>query len=102
MTGARYLDLYYRAGFSRRVRPVLIALRSRWSTHADRVIGPGPQELIDVLGLDGPLLVGDDWSGELAWIFTHRYSHLIRGSPSTVRTRGHSSGPSSAWSTYRP
>jgi pimeloyl-ACP methyl ester carboxylesterase len=35
--------------------------------------------LIETLGLDRPLLVGDDWGGELGWIFAHRYSHLIRG-----------------------
>ena len=35
--------------------------------------------LIDALGLDKPLLVGDDWGGALCWIFAHRYSHLIRG-----------------------
>lgn len=35
--------------------------------------------LIEVLRLDRPLLVGDDWGGELGWIFAHRYSQLIRG-----------------------
>jgi epoxide hydrolase 4 len=34
--------------------------------------------LIEALGLDRPILVGHDWGGELAWIFAHRYSHLIR------------------------
>ena len=34
--------------------------------------------LIEELGLDRPVLVGSDWGGELAWIFAHRYSHLIR------------------------
>lgn len=35
--------------------------------------------LIEALGLRRPLLVGDDWGGELGWIFAHKYSHLIRG-----------------------
>lgn len=35
--------------------------------------------LIEALGLERPLLVGDDWGGELAWIFAHRYGPLIRG-----------------------
>lgn len=34
--------------------------------------------LIEVLGLNRPILVGHDWGGALAWIFAHRYSHLIR------------------------
>ncbi len=33
--------------------------------------------LIEVLGLDRPVLVAHDWGGALAWIFAHRYSHLI-------------------------
>jgi pimeloyl-ACP methyl ester carboxylesterase len=33
--------------------------------------------LIDALGLDRPILVGHDWGAELAWVFAHRYSHLI-------------------------
>jgi pimeloyl-ACP methyl ester carboxylesterase len=33
--------------------------------------------LIDVLGLDRPILVGHDWGAELAWVFAHRYSTLI-------------------------
>jgi pimeloyl-ACP methyl ester carboxylesterase len=33
--------------------------------------------LIDVLGMEKPMLVGHDWGGELAWIFAHRYSDLI-------------------------
>ena len=35
--------------------------------------------LIEALGLDRPLLVGDDWGGALCWIFGHRYSDLISG-----------------------
>ena len=35
--------------------------------------------LIDVLRIDKPLLVGDDWGGELGWIFAHRFSSSIRG-----------------------
>jgi epoxide hydrolase 4 len=35
--------------------------------------------LIERLDLDRPLLVGDDWGGELGWIFAHRYSHLMSG-----------------------
>ena len=34
--------------------------------------------LIRVLGLEKPILVSHDWGGALAWIFAHRYSHLIR------------------------
>lgn len=34
--------------------------------------------LIEALGLERPLLVGHDWGGELAWIFAHRFSPLIR------------------------
>jgi epoxide hydrolase 4 len=34
--------------------------------------------LIEALGVDRPILVGHDWGGALAWIFAHRYSHLIR------------------------
>ena len=34
--------------------------------------------LIEALHLDRPVLIGHDWGGELAWIFAHRYSHLIR------------------------
>ena len=34
--------------------------------------------LIEELGIERPVLVGDDWGGELAWIFAHRYSPLIR------------------------
>jgi epoxide hydrolase 4 len=33
--------------------------------------------LIEVLGLDKPVLVSHDWGGALGWIFAHRYSHLI-------------------------
>lgn len=36
------------------------------------------KSLIEGLGLDRPVLVGHDWGGALAWIFAHRYSHLIR------------------------
>jgi len=35
--------------------------------------------LLDVCGLDRPLLVSHDWGGALGWIFAHRYSRLIRG-----------------------
>ena len=35
--------------------------------------------LIEALHIESPLLVGDDWGGELGWIFAHRYSGLIRG-----------------------
>jgi len=34
--------------------------------------------LIRALGLDRPVLVSHDWGGALAWIFAHRYSHLVR------------------------
>jgi len=34
--------------------------------------------LIEALGISRPVLVGHDWGGALAWIFAHRYSHLIR------------------------
>jgi len=34
--------------------------------------------LIQVLGIDKPILVSHDWGGALGWIFAHRYSHLIR------------------------
>jgi epoxide hydrolase 4 len=34
--------------------------------------------LIQVLGIDKPVLVSHDWGGALGWIFAHRYSHLIR------------------------
>ena len=34
--------------------------------------------LIRALGLDHPVLVSHDWGGALAWIFAHRYSHLVR------------------------
>ncbi|HEY7142337.1 MAG TPA: alpha/beta hydrolase [Methylomirabilota bacterium] len=34
--------------------------------------------LIQALGLDRPVLVSHDWGGALAWIFAHRYSHLVR------------------------
>jgi len=34
--------------------------------------------LIEVLGIDRPVLVSHDWGGALGWIFAHRYSHLIR------------------------
>jgi epoxide hydrolase 4 len=34
--------------------------------------------LIQVLGIDKPLLVSHDWGGALGWIFAHRYPHLIR------------------------
>jgi pimeloyl-ACP methyl ester carboxylesterase len=34
--------------------------------------------LIRALGLDRPVLVSHDWGGALAWIFAHRYSHLIK------------------------
>lgn len=33
--------------------------------------------LIEALGITRPVLVGHDWGGALAWIFAHRYSHLI-------------------------
>jgi pimeloyl-ACP methyl ester carboxylesterase len=33
--------------------------------------------LIETLGIHRPVLVGHDWGGALAWIFAHRYSHLI-------------------------
>ena len=36
------------------------------------------KSLIEALGLERPVLVGHDWGGALAWIFAHRYSHLIR------------------------
>jgi epoxide hydrolase 4 len=35
--------------------------------------------LIEELELDRPILVGDDWGGELAWLVGHRYSDLLRG-----------------------
>jgi pimeloyl-ACP methyl ester carboxylesterase len=35
--------------------------------------------LIEVMGLDRPLLVTHDWGGGLGWIFAHRYSDLISG-----------------------
>ena len=34
--------------------------------------------LIRALGLDRPVLVSHDWGGALAWIFAHRYSHLVK------------------------
>lgn len=34
--------------------------------------------LIETLELDRPVLVSHDWGGALAWIFAHRYSHLVR------------------------
>ncbi len=34
--------------------------------------------LIEALGINRPVLVSHDWGGALAWIFAHRYSHLIR------------------------
>ena len=34
--------------------------------------------LIQVLGIDKPILVSHDWGGALGWIFAHRYPHLIR------------------------
>jgi pimeloyl-ACP methyl ester carboxylesterase len=34
--------------------------------------------LIQALGLERPVLVSHDWGGALAWIFAHRYSHLVR------------------------
>ena len=34
--------------------------------------------LIRALGLERPVLVSHDWGGALAWIFAHRYSHLVR------------------------
>ena len=34
--------------------------------------------LIEALQLDRPLLLAHDWGGEMAWIFAHRYSSLIR------------------------
>ena len=33
--------------------------------------------LIEVLGLDRPVLAAHDWGAELAWVFAHRYSNLI-------------------------
>jgi pimeloyl-ACP methyl ester carboxylesterase len=33
--------------------------------------------LIEVLGVEKPMLVGHDWGGELGWIFAHRFSDLI-------------------------
>jgi pimeloyl-ACP methyl ester carboxylesterase len=36
------------------------------------------KELMAALELERPVLVGHDWGGALAWIFAHRYSHLIR------------------------
>jgi pimeloyl-ACP methyl ester carboxylesterase len=33
--------------------------------------------LIEVLGLERPVLVGSDWGAELGWIFAHRYSAWI-------------------------
>ena len=44
--------------------------------------------LIRALGLDRPVLVSHDWGGALAWIFAHRYSHLV--------TRSHGSRRSSS------
>ena len=35
--------------------------------------------LIEALVISRPLIVGDDWGGELGWIFAHRWSQLIRG-----------------------
>ena len=37
--------------------------------------------LIRALGLDRPVLVSHDWGGALAWIFAHRYSHLVTSIP---------------------
>jgi pimeloyl-ACP methyl ester carboxylesterase len=34
--------------------------------------------LIEALGLERPVIVSHDWGAELAWIFAHRYSRLIR------------------------
>lgn len=34
--------------------------------------------LIEALGLDKPLLVAHDWGGAIAWVFAHRYPHLVR------------------------
>lgn len=35
------------------------------------------KSLIEVLGIERPILVSHDWGGALGWIFAHRYSHLI-------------------------
>jgi epoxide hydrolase 4 len=34
--------------------------------------------LIEVLGIQGALLVTHDWGGAIGWIFAHRYSSMIR------------------------
>lgn len=33
--------------------------------------------LIEVLGLEKPLLLSHDWGGAIGWVFAHRYPHLI-------------------------
>lgn len=35
------------------------------------------RSLVEVLGLERPVLVGHDWGAELGWIFAHRHSELI-------------------------
>ena len=34
--------------------------------------------MIEILGIDKPVLVSHDWGGALGWIFAHRYSDHIR------------------------
>jgi epoxide hydrolase 4 len=34
--------------------------------------------LIEVLGIQGALLVAHDWGGAIGWIFAHRYSSMVR------------------------